>query len=77
MHMYTLDAYTVKDKQKAEQTIHMLSIDRYFSAKTSSANTVLYSIWTAKEREGKNQKNQHHKIFKNVKGVMFPNKQYR
>jgi len=55
--MYTLDAYTVRDKQKAEQTIHMFSIDRYFSAETSSANTVLCSIWTAKEWEGKNKKN--------------------
>lgn len=76
MHMYTLDAYTIKDKQKAAQTIHMFSIDRYFSAKTSSAITVLSSIWMAKEWEGKN-KAQHHKIFKNAKGITIPNKQQR
>lgn len=77
--MYALDAYTVKDKQKAEQTIHMFSIDRYFSAKTSSANTALYSIWAAKEWEGKNNKKINHdrKIFKNAKGITIPNKQYR
>lgn len=53
--MYTLGAYTLEDKQKAERTIHMFSIDRYFSAKTSSANIVLYRIWTAKEQGEKNQ----------------------
>lgn len=69
--MYMLDAYTVKDKQKAEQKIHV-SADRYLSAKTSSVNTVLYSTWTAKEWKGKNKKPQHHKIFRNAKGIMTP-----
>lgn len=55
--MYMLDAHTVKDKQKAEQTVHMFSIDRYFSAKTSYGNSALHSTWTAKEWEGRNKKN--------------------
>lgn len=78
--MYTLGTHTVKDKQKAEHAVHMFLIDRYFSPKTSSVNTVLYNIWTVKKWEGRKKqtnKKAYYKIVKNVNGTMMLNKEYR
>jgi len=61
VYMSMLDAYTVKDKPKQNKQ-HTFSIDRYFSAETSSANAVLCSIWATKEWEGRKNRKENYNL---------------